>query len=100
MIENIVWTIAFFIHFFTVIGVVYYIYEVRNWYPKPFGWLDQAPFDCRICCTTWTMLISYISVAVVCSNVWYGVCGVLISIGEGVALKYKSKMFEDNEDIE
>lgn len=91
MIHNIIIIAGFWILYVTILTAIYYIKEVKMWQPKPYGVLDQPPFDCRYCLTTWSMLASYVSIAVIISNFWFGFCGVLLSIGEGIALKYKMK---------
>ena len=89
---------AFWVHYFIILLAVYILKEKIAWQPKPFSMLDQAPFDCRYCLTTWSLLASYISVAIIIENVWYGLFGVVLSICEALALKYKMKQMTDNDE--
>ena len=91
MIHNVILVGAFWAMYFIILTVVWWLKEVKAYQPRPFSILDQPPFDCRYCLTTWSMLASYISIAVIISNFWFGFCGVLLSIGEALALKYKMK---------
>lgn len=91
MIHNIILVGAFWAMYFVILTAIWWLKEVKAYQPRPFSILDQPPFDCRYCLTTWSMLASYVSIAVIISNFWFGFCGVLLSIGEGLALKYKKK---------
>lgn len=98
MIENIILVGVFWAMYFTILTAIWWLKEVKAYQPRPFSILDQPPFDCRYCLTTWSMLASYISIAVIISNFWFGFCGVILSIGEALALKYKMKQMIVDED--
>lgn len=91
MLINIYFIAGFWALYFTVLTVVWFIKEKLAWQPEAFGILDQPPFDCRKCMTVWTMVASYISIAVIIQNFWFGAAGLLLTFGEYLALRYKEK---------
>ena len=95
---NLIFVTGFWAIFFAVLAVNYFVFEKWDLYPKPEGILDQPPFNCRRCCTTWSMLGTYLSVAVLIGSFWFGFCGVLLTLGEYLALRYKERHILDYDD--
>ena len=91
MLINIYFIVAFWALYFTVLTTVWLLKEKLAWQPEAFGILEQPPFDCRKCLTVWTMVASYVSVAVIIGSFWFGFSGLLLSFGEYLALKYKDR---------
>lgn len=71
-----------FVLFFIVVPVVYYLTEVKGM-PK---WLDYKPFNCRLCCTFWTLLFGYIMIGIIFSFYITLIAGVLLAFLNSYAM--------------
>ena len=85
MIQNIILVAAFWIIYFTIIAIIHYLKEHLAWQPKPYTLLDQYPWICEKCLQTWTLIATYISIAVIIDSFLFGVFGVLLGAGHGIA---------------
>lgn len=71
-----------FVLFFIVVPVVYYLTEVKGM-PK---WLDYKPFNCRLCCTFWTLLFGYIMIGIIFSFYITLIAGVVLAFLNAYAM--------------
>ena len=93
---NTLLTIAlFWAVFFTITLISHYIYNIKLWSPKPFGYWDNYPFRCYRCCTTWALITTYIMTGILLADVAYTLFGVVLSglYGYGL-LKTDNERFE------
>lgn len=91
MLINIYYITGFWLLYIAILVVVWFVKEKLAWQPEAFGILEQPPFDCRKCLTVWTMVASYVSIAVILQSFWFGACGLLLTFGEYLALRYKEE---------
>lgn len=83
MIENILLITLFWAVFFMITYASYYVVEKLV---KPFNYFDRIPTNCLKCCTTWSLLASYISISIIISNWWFLGFGIIITVMEAIAL--------------
>lgn len=88
MIERTILVTLFWLIYFIISFISYYIPEKLV---RPFNYFDVKPFNCRICLTTWSLLISYISFSFIYFNWWFISCGILITLMTTIALWYTQK---------
>lgn len=88
MIENILLVILFWAVFFMITYASYYVVERLV---KPFNYFDRIPTNCLKCCTTWSLLASYITISIIISNWWFFGFGIIITVMEAVALHLTEK---------
>ena len=69
--------------------ILHYIYNIRMWSPKPFSYLDNYPYRCFRCATTWVLVASYLIMGILLADVVYTVFGITLAILYGIGL-YKS----------
>lgn len=91
MASNIIIVVAFWAMYFILINIVHYCKDQLAWQPKPYTVLDQYPFICETCLTTWVLIASYISVGIIINNPLFAVFGALLGAGHGIARKYTEK---------
>lgn len=89
MIHTILLIILFWVQFFGITMILHYIYNIRMWHPKPFSYLDNYPFKCMRCCTTWVLVAGYLIMGILLADVVYTVFGITLAILYGIGL-YKS----------
>ena len=87
MIENLLLVALFWAVFFVITFAAYYVEKLV----KPFNYFDRIPFNCLKCCTTWSLLASYISISIIISNWLFFVCGIIITAMEAEALHLTEK---------
>ena len=88
MIENLLLVALFWAVFFVITFAAYYVVEKLV---KPFNYFDRIPLNCLKCCTTWSLLASYISISIIISNWWFFGCGIIITAMEAEALHLTEK---------
>lgn len=88
MIENLLLVVLFWAVFFVITFAAYYVAEKLV---KPFNYFDRIPFNCLKCCTTWSLLLSYISISIIISNWLFFVCGIIITAMEAESLHLTEK---------
>ena len=88
MIENILLITLFWAVFFMITYASYYVVERLV---KPFNYFDRIPTNCLKCCTTWSLLASYITISIIISNWWFLGFGVIITVMEAIALHLTEK---------
>ena len=88
MIENLLLVSLFWAVFFVITFASYYVAEKLV---KPFNYFDRIPLNCLKCCTTWSLLASYISISIIISNWWFLCCGIIITAIEAEALHLTEK---------
>lgn len=91
MIHNVILVTAFWGMYFVILTLVWYLKERLAWTPKPYGIIDNYPFICRKCLTTWTLIASYISVGIIINNPVFAIFGVLLGAGTGYAIHQTEK---------
>ena len=82
--------ILFWVQFFGITMFLHYIYNIKMWSPKPFGYLDNYPFKCFRCCTTWVLITSYLIMGILLADVVYTVFGITLAVLYGIGL-YKDE---------
>ena len=90
MLNTILLIILFWVQFFGITMILHYIYNIRMWSPKPFSYLDNYPFRCFRCCTTWVLIASYIMMGILLADVVYTVFGITLAVLYGIGL-YKDE---------
>ena len=88
MITRLILVVLFWIIYFVITFAAYYISEKMI---KPFNYFDIKPFNCRICLTTWGLLISYISFSFIYFNWFFLIGGILLTLMTTIALWYTQK---------
>lgn len=79
--------VLLFVIYVVIVAAAYYLTEVKK-LPK---WLQFKPFNCRTCCTFWSLLITYLAIGI-SFNLWGLVIGgVILAILTGIALKIDEK---------
>lgn len=86
MLHTILLIILFWVQFFGVTIILHYIYNIRMWSPKPFDYLDNYPFKCFRCCTTWALITTYIMMGILLADVVYTVFGITLAVLYGYGL--------------
>lgn len=86
MLHTILLIILFWVQFFGVTMILHYIYNIRMWHPKPFDYLDNYPFKCFRCCTTWALITTYIMMGILLADVVYTVFGIMLASLYGYGL--------------
>lgn len=89
MLHTILLILLFWVQFFGVTMILHYIYNIRMWSPKPFDYLDNYPFKCFRCCTTWALITTYIMMGILLADVVYTVFGITLAILYAIGL-YKN----------
>ena len=88
MIENILLITLFWAVFFMI---TYASYNVVERLVKPFNYFDRIPTNGLKCCTTWSLLASYITISIIISNWWFLGFGIIITVMEAIALHLTEK---------
>ena len=95
MLNTILLIILFWVQFFGVTMILHYIYNIRLWSPKPFGYLYNYPFKCFRCATTWVLIASYLIMGILLADVVYTVFGITLAVLYGIGLwKSDKERFE------
>lgn len=89
MTHTLLLIILFWVQFFGVTMFLHYLYNIKMWSPKPFGYLDNYPFKCMRCCTTWVLIAGYIMMGILLGDVVYTLFGITLASLYGWGL-YKS----------
>ena len=98
MLHTILLIILFWAEFFGITMILHYIYNIRMWSPKPFGYLDNYPFKCFRCCTTWVLIASYLMMGILLADVIFTIFGITLSSLYGFGLYKNEKERFINED--
>lgn len=100
MINNVIIVAGFWALYFAILHIVYFIKEVYAWTPKPYSVLDNYPWICRKCLTTWALIAAYLSVGIIIEEPLFAIFGVILGAGTGFAIDYTQKertvAYEDN----
>lgn len=86
MLHTILLILLFWVQFFGVTMILHYIYNIRMWSPKPFDYLDNYPFKCMRCATTWVLIAGYIMMGILLADVVYTVFGIMLASLYGYGL--------------
>lgn len=104
MLHTILLILLFWVQFFGVTMILHYIYNIRMWHPKPFSYLDNYPFKCFRCATTWFLVSVYLMSGILLADVVYTVFGIMLASLYGYGLwksdkerfDYGKRDMEDN----
>ena len=91
MLHTILLIILFWVQFFGITMILHYIYNIRMWSPKPCSYLDNYPFKCFRCCTTWVLIASYLIMGILLADVVYTVFGIKLAVLYGIGLYKRDK---------
>ena len=73
------------ITFWAIYFVCFFLaYYVADFCVMPFGVFDVYPWKCRKCLTTWSLVASYGSVALMFQSWIFFLCGVILTAGQAV----------------
>lgn len=86
MLHTILLILLFWVQFFGVTMILHYIYNIRMWSPKPLSYLDNYPFKCFRCATTWALITTYIMMGILLADVVYTVFGITLAVLYGYGL--------------
>ena len=73
------------------------------WSPKPFDYLDNYPFKCFRCATTWVLCAAYLMMGILLADVVYTLFGITLAglYGYGLWKSDKERFInEDDGDLE
>lgn len=66
--------------------ILHYIYNIRMWSPKSFSYLDNYPFKCFRCATTWVLIAGYMIMGILLADVVYTVLGITLAVLYAIGL--------------
>lgn len=79
--------IVIFVVFFVENYAVYVFTEKMKNFPK---WLMYDPFQCRTCCTFWTLLTTYMALTFVFNNKLF-LLGIVLAVLNAIAMKINDR---------
>lgn len=86
MLHTILLILLFWVQFFGVTMILHYIYNIRMWSPKSFSYLDNYPFKCFRCATTWVLIAGYMIMGILLADVVYTVLGITLAVLYAIGL--------------